>query len=108
MLPRVQVSFFLIYLFIPGYIQTTSKDREKIVTVVSTHSDEGPSTGNYQSFDLPASAKRLSPISLYEVGESLLMQGKPEESAPFLAHAAEQLTNDPFAQGNFAIALHQV
>ena len=101
-------SLILISLIFPESSQTSRKERERTVTVTSFHSDESPASQNYEYLDLPLSAKDLSPIVLYEIGESLLMKGNPVEAIPYLGRAAELLTRDSFAQGNYAIALHQV
>jgi hypothetical protein len=105
---KIIATFLLIHLLVPVSFQTSRKNRERTVTVISTHSDLSPQILHQDTFVLPAASKSLSLVSLYDVGESLLMQGKPEEAIPYLARAAELMSNDPFAQGNFAIALHQV
>jgi hypothetical protein len=44
----------------------------------------------------------------YFEGETLLLQGKTTEAAGYLALALNLLPNDAYANGNLAIALHQV
>jgi hypothetical protein len=94
--------------FCPIYPQKrTAPTREKMVTVISSHTDQSALADTEIKFQLPSSARALSPNELYDRGEALLLQGKPTEASPYLALAAELLPRDAYAQGNFAIALHQ-
>ncbi len=81
--------------------------REKVITVISSHTDQGALADAEIKFQLPSSARNLSPNDLYDRGETFLLQNKPSDALPYLALAAELLPQDAFAQGNFAIALHQ-
>ncbi len=101
------VAFMLSKLCLIVPQQRIPATREKVVTVISSHTDQGALADAEIKFQLPSSARNLSPSELYDRGESLLLQSKPSDALPYLAMAAELLPQDAFAQGNFAIALHQ-
>ena len=92
---------------VPQHSQGAAATREKVVTVISSHTDQGALADAEVKFQLPLSAQNLSPSELYDRGEALLLQSNPSDALPYLAVAAELLPQDAFAQGNFAIALHQ-
>ena len=76
--------------------------------VVSSRADPDSASDHFLiRFELPETARSLSADDLYAMGESFLLKNQPSEAAPYLARAAELLPSDPFAQGNFAITLHQ-
>jgi hypothetical protein len=101
------ISLFIFYLSLASPDAPSNQVREKVVTVLSSHTDLNSARDEEISFQLPAAAKAMPPNELYDRGEALLMRGLPSDASPYLARAAELMPDDSFAQGNFAIALHQ-